>query len=162
VVAAVNHFNDVTKAGRDAATATVAKESAAGNLTEEQLWQQTKRSVVAEYGADNPVTDGIARRLFEELKANMRPAGAVDGARKLGGDVMGGMTGKNILVGEDGPEVLSMGPGTSGRVFANDQMGGGGIQISGPFYFTAKSRAEAEDHAEAFTLKLDSLLRARG
>lgn len=156
VVAAVNHFNDVTKAGRDAANAQVAQQSAAGGLTEDQLWQQTKRSVVAEYGADNPITDGIARKLFDELKANM--VTPVAGARAGGGDVIGG---RNYLVGEKGPEIWRA--PADGTITPNSDIGkSSGVQFNGPMSFYGNTKAEGAAMADGFMGRMDELIRKGG
>lgn len=146
-----------------------------GTITKDQVWDQAYKSVSAEFGGG--FGGSVAATFLGPLFANSSMSGQRDpnynggltvspigGRRATGGDVYGGATGASFMVGEKGPEMLSMSPGTSGRVYSNEQSfgGGGSIQISGPFYFTAKSKAEAEEHAEAFTVKLDSLLRARG
>lgn len=114
-IAAVNNFKDVTKEGLTSAQGTVASMSASGNLTEQQLWEQTRRSVIAEHG-DNPLSDILARSLFEQLKGSMAQSG---GSQDSGGRGYPGMV-YDIGTGAQ-PERFV--PDTAGTFVPN---GGGG------------------------------------
>jgi TP901 family phage tail tape measure protein len=126
--AAINNFNNTVEEGRGYATDSV-KEASAKGMTEEELWQQVKKSTVAEYGYDSPIVDGIARGIFNDMKSQM--VQPVAGAKAGGGWMMGGRT---YLTGERGPELVNA-PQGGAYVTPNHQMGGSGGQ---PIYINVQ------------------------
>lgn len=122
VVAAVDNFNNTVAEGRGHAIESVQTASAAG-MTEDELWQQVKASVVAEYGYDGPIVDGIARGIFNDMKGQM--VQPVAGAKAGGGWMMGGRT---YLAGERGPELVQAPAGGAHVTPAHETGGTGGGQ----------------------------------
>jgi TP901 family phage tail tape measure protein len=139
-VAAVNNFKDVTKEGLQTAQAAVAARGA--SLSDEELWQQVKASTVAEYGADNPIVDGIARSLFEQLKGSKSTIASRPTVRDSGGR---GVPGSAYLIGRGAqPEgFIPDSPGTFipniDRVLAGAGGGGGDIHLNGDIHINANT-----------------------
>ena len=83
-----------------------------------------------------PLFAGIGGAMSGEgFKAGVASFG---GKRAAGGPVAGGPSGRTFLVGERGPELLRMGPGTSGQVIPNHKMASAGGQIEVVFNIDAR------------------------
>lgn len=149
---AVDNFNNATKAGRDLATGTVSSMSAEGQLTEQQLWEQVRASAVAEHG-DNPLTDILARKLFEELKGSMVAPAA---SRDSGGD---GVAGQTYLIGTGAQPELFTAPANG--TFTPNAGGMGGTQIQ-QLVIYANDRAGGRAAADGYSQRMEELDRARG
>lgn len=155
---------------------TVTEGLASGQITTNDVWSSAYGSVKQQFGGG--VGGDIAASLiapqfvhgtmngsYTSASGSLNPAlkSAFGGQRAEGGPVMGGVSGRDYLVGEEGPEILSMRPGTSGRVVPNDQLGGGGgIQFNGPMNFYGNTREEGAAMAQGFTERLPELIRQNG
>lgn len=163
-VAAVNNFKDVTKEGLRTAQTAVASRGA--SLSDEELWQQVKASTVAEYGADNPITDGIARSLFEQLKGSKSSIATRPSSRDSGGP---GQAGGAYLIGQGAQPELFV-PQSSGmfipnfdKVLAGAGGGGGDIHLNGDIVIQgANSYAEGRAAGNGAMDAIKERQRARG
>lgn len=148
--AAVDNFNAVTKEGRGLATNAVAEMSAAGTLTEDQLWQQVWASTKAEHG-DNPLSNALARKLFEELKGSMVAPVAQDSGGR-------GNAGQPYMIGQGAqPEMFV--PDSAGTFYPN---AGGSMGNTYNINLSANSFSEGRAAADGFIGRLRELERSRG